>query len=185
MLILISCHDSASIAHPLTFRSFDANSLPVASLPAFFAKTRYQNPVNPADGPLQYGHGTTKVFFEWLVERPKILESFNNHMAGYRQGQHSWMDEDFFPIKGALENFDLGDSSPLLVDVGGGIGHDVEEFRKRYPGVPGRLIVQDLPETIQQASKAGQSIELMAHDFFTPQPIEGEWKPHCRFLWSY
>lgn len=84
------------------------------------------------------------------------------------------MDEDFFPINRALDISDLDGSSPLLVDVGGGIGHDVEEFRKKHPGLPGRLIVQDLPETIQQASKASHRIELMAHDFFTPQPIHGE-----------
>ena len=92
------------------------------------------------------------------------------------------MDEDFFPIKTALENSDLNDSIPLLVDVGGGIGQDVEEFRKKHPGLSGRLIVQDLPGTIQQASKEIQGIELMAHDFFTPQPIHGEQKLYCRLL---
>ena len=94
------------------------------------------------------------------------------------------MDEEFFPIKGALENSDLSDSNPLLVDVGGGIGHDAEEFRIKHPGLSGRVIVQDLPETIQQASKTSQSIELMAHDFFTPQPVDGT-KPHSRLLWNY
>lgn len=41
----------------------------------------------------------------------------------------------------------------FLIDVGGGIGHDVDEFGKKHPGLSGRLIVQDLPGTIQQASK--------------------------------
>ena len=172
-------------AHPLTRGSFDVNLRIVASLPAFLANTRYRNPDNAADCPLQYGHGTSKVFFEWLVERPEMSKCFNNHMAGYRQGQKSWMDEDFFPIDGALENSDLSDSSPLLVDVGGGIGHDAEEFREKHPGLSGRVIVQDLPATIQQASKTSQSIELVAHDFFTPQPIDGELKPYSRLLWNY
>ena len=84
------------------------------------------------------------------------------------------MYKDFFPIQNALENSNLDDSIPLLVDVGGSIGRDVEEFRNKHSGLTGRLIVQDLPGTIRQASKEIQGIELVAHDFFTPQPIHGE-----------
>lgn len=60
----------------------------------------------------------------------------------------------------------------LLVDVGGGLVHDLEELKAKYPGLQGRLVLQDQPEVIAQISKASDGIELTAHGFFTPQPVK-------------
>lgn len=156
----------------LTGFSFDCALLPLSKLPEFFARTDYKNPQDGFDCPFQYGHDTDQFFFDWIAERPELLASFSNHMAGYRQGRPSWMDVDFFPVEELLKGLDLTETSPLLVDVGGGIGHDVEEFKAKFPGLRGRLIVQDLPGPIAAAQKS-PGIELMAHDFFTPQPVQG------------
>lgn len=42
--------------------------------------------------------------------------------------------------------------------------------------MPGRLVLQDLPEVVEQARGMflHPRIELMAHDFFTEQPIQGK-----------
>lgn len=64
----------------------------------------------------------------------------------------------------------------MLVDVGGGYGHEIQEIRKRYPDLPGRMIVQDLSDTINQIT-AAPGTEAMAYDFFTPQVIQDEKKP--------
>lgn len=65
-------------------------------------------------------------------------------------------------------------SAVLLVDVGGNTGHDILGFHKAHPNLPGRLILQDLPTTIQSLDAAKlEPIEAMAHDFFTPQPVKG------------
>ena len=93
--------------------SFD---LSLASLPVSFAKTGYQNSDIAANRPFQYGHGTAKVYFEGSVERLELLEIFKDHMAAYRSGRLSWMDKDFFPIETALENSDLDNPVPLLVN---------------------------------------------------------------------
>jgi len=72
-------------------------------------------------------------------------------------------------IKGAK----TGEDEVLLVDVGGSLGHDISEFRKKHPSAPGRLVLQDLPAVIAQGKDLDSKIEPKAHDFFTEQPIKG------------
>lgn len=144
-------------------------------MPDYLKDTKYQNPGNIADGPFQYAHHTTEPFFVWLGERPENFEHFNNYMSGYRQGKRSWMDEGFYPVKERLGHDTQKDdkNAVFLVDVGGGLGHDLEELKLKYPGIRGRLVLQDQPEVIAQINKTSDGIELTTHDFFTPQPVKG------------
>ena len=59
-----------------------------------------------------------------------------------------------------------------FVDVGGSFGHQCARLKAKYPDLPGRIVLQDLPETIKQARPI-EGVEFMAHDFFTPQPVKG------------
>lgn len=92
-------------------------------------------------------------------------------MGGYRKGKASWMDPGFYPTEQlglAVKADDV-----LLVDVGGGLGHDLEELKAKHPQLPGRLVLQDRPEVVRQVQHVSKGIELMEHDFFTEQPIKG------------
>ena len=62
----------------------------------------------------------------------------------------------------------------FLVDVGGDMGHDLQEFRTKYPDILGWLVLQDQVEVIAQIVQPLNGIELAVHDFFTPQPIKGK-----------
>ncbi|KAF6226881.1 hypothetical protein HO133_008322 [Letharia lupina] len=137
--------------------------------------SKTQNPRNIADGPFQHAHHTKEPFFVWLGERPEHSEHFNNYMSGYRQGKRRWMDEGFYPLKERLgADTPNDDKNPvLLVDVGGGLGHDLEELKVKHPGIRGRLVLQDQPEVIAQIGKASDGTELTTHDFFTPQSVKG------------
>ncbi|CAI7567087.1 unnamed protein product [Penicillium glandicola] len=53
-------------------------------------------------------------------------------------------------------------SDVLLVDVGGGKGHDVATFAAHYSPCSGVV-----------ANGMERAFEVQAHDFFTPQPIKG------------
>jgi demethylsterigmatocystin 6-O-methyltransferase len=64
----------------------------------------------------------------------------------------------------------------LLVDVGGGHGQKVLAMRARFPDLKGRMIVQDLKETIDEIQDP-KGFEHMVHDFFTPQPVKGKKTP--------
>ena len=48
---------------------------------------------------------------------------------------------------------------PALVDIGGGLGVDVIEFRRRYPNVSGRIILQELPAVIASAREKNAHLE--------------------------
>ena len=94
-------------------------------------------------------------------------------------------------------------SNVLLVDIGGGTGHDLAAFTAAKPELftplsPYRLVLQDLPNAIDlahaQQPPLPPHIVPVVHDFFTPQPIKGarayyfrtifhDWPDsHCRII---
>ena len=85
------------------------------------------------------------------------------------------MDEGFYPVKERLGQAtkDVDKNAVFLVDIGGGLGHDLEELKVKHPDIQGPLVLQDQPEVIAQIDKAKDGIEFTAHDFFTSQPIKG------------
>ena len=146
------------------------------ALPEHLSKSQYKNPDNPVDGPFQLGNNTKNHFFEWVSQRPERLTQFQNHMAGYRTGRPSWMDPSFYPIdenlvKGAKTEVD----AVFLVDIGGGKGHDLQELHRKHPKLPGKLVLQDLKDVIEEAKASGldEKIVPMEHDFFKRQPVIG------------
>ncbi|EKV08093.1 O-methyltransferase [Penicillium digitatum PHI26] len=143
------------------------------ALPAQLKKNGYTNPANGKDCAFQRGFRTDLHFFEFMKENPEIGGLFSNHMSIYHQGRPSWMDVDFYDVPSLFSN--VAQDDVLLVDVGGGIGHDLLEFRRKWSAAPGRLVLQDVSDVVAQA-KTGQlhpSIEAMEHNFFTEQPIKG------------
>ena len=74
-----------------------------------------------------------------------------------------------------------GKDDVFLVDVGGGLGQDLELLIQKHSYgqgnsyVQGRLVLQDQYEVISQVrgSAPSRMYEKMAHDFFTPQPVKG------------
>ncbi|PQE03140.1 O-methyl transferase B protein [Rutstroemia sp. NJR-2017a BBW] len=56
--------------------------------------------------------------------------------------------------------------------MGGSIGHQCANLKAKYPSLPGRVILQDLPHTIATALPT-TGVENIAHDIFEPQPIKG------------
>ena len=106
---------------------------------------------------------------------PQTLTDFNDFMGGQRATRKDWF--DFFPINDILfKGADTSDpSSALLVDVGGGEGHDLQSFQKRYPDHPGRLVLEDLGAVIDniRGGALDTAIVRVKHDFFKPQPVAG------------
>ena len=68
-----------------------------------------------------------------------------------------------------------GANDVLLVDVGGGNGHDLIRFLTEYPSAWGRLMLQDLPNLIHNLEGLSPGIQAKGHDFLTPQAIKGTW----------
>lgn len=139
------------------------------ALPEYLKSHGYKNPTNPMDSPWQAGYNTTEHPFAWLQSHPHHLQLFMMWMALNREGLPTWLDA--FPFdKEVAQN-----STPetvLFVDIGSALGHQSIELRQRFPDIPGKVIIQDLPHVIA-GWKPSHEIEAMEYDFFTPQPVRG------------
>ncbi|CAH0043780.1 unnamed protein product [Clonostachys solani] len=154
--------------------TYDVAGPSFRALPEYLKKTSYALPTELANGPFQHAHKTDLPFFAWLDQNPPYLEKFNNYMSAYRAGKPSWLDPGFYPIQERLVNgFEPTYSDVVLVDVGGGLGHDLTELKEKHPNLPGRLVLQDRPEVISSLASTGKTVfEPMSHDFFTEQPVK-------------
>jgi hypothetical protein len=132
----------------------------------------YALPTELNNSPFQAAHNTNLPFFAWLAANPPYLEKFSNYMAAYRAGKPSWVDPGFYPVQERLSGtYDPNSSDVLLVDVGGGTGHDLRELKDKHPFLPGRLILQDQPDVIATVKDFEGVFEPTSYDFFTPQPV--------------
>ncbi|KAJ8062109.1 hypothetical protein OCU04_008670 [Sclerotinia nivalis] len=138
------------------------------ALPLFLKKTSYQNPTNELHTAFQDAWETPLHAFAWFGEHPDHLAPFNDYMALRREPQLSWL--TVYPVGEEVQ--DISPQRPLYVNVGGGVGHQCAQFKERYPDVPGRVILQDLPHSIAEALKT-PGVENLVHNFFDPQPIKG------------
>ncbi|KAL8727533.1 MAG: hypothetical protein Q9181_005681 [Wetmoreana brouardii] len=154
----------------LTLGSFDLAGPVFQNMPKSLAKAKYRCPT-ALDGPFQDTYDTKLTCFDYIME-PRladILEDYNRFMQGRRTT--SWL--EFYPFaENILGGADDQANSVMVVDVGGGLGHGLIEIKKRFPHMKGRLVLQDLPDTVNQAGDGKGAFEPLAHDFFTPQPVK-------------
>lgn len=138
-------------------------------MPEYLATTGYRNPTDPTDGVFQYVKDSKGIdLFQYYDGNPKEGNSFNNVMGGVMAHQAGWL--DIFPHNTLL---DSDNTTPLLVDIGGNVGHDMERFRQAHPETANRLYLQDRADVVK-ISKCPDPVNKMGYDFFTPQPIKGE-----------
>ncbi|KAL3446980.1 S-adenosyl-L-methionine-dependent methyltransferase [Aspergillus insuetus] len=140
-----------------------------ALLPDYFADKGYVSPNDTYDSPFQYAMRTKQHYFDYVGASPRLQHALNTVMSTCpgNLGQ-DWF--EYYPVE---EKLRVDDSSKVvLVDVGGNTGGDVATFKKRFPDLPGRVILQDLPSVIDEAQMSPAGVESMGHDFFTPQPVK-------------
>lgn len=152
----------------------NANSL--AKLPQYLQKTNYQNPNDSWDGPFQFGEATKLQNFEWIGQDPKRQEAFNTHMTLQRMERGpNWF--DFYQVQERLLDADKDTSKKFLVDLGGGVGHDLAAFTEKYPDLASRLVLEDLDHVLadvdKQQFKLHPSIERVPTDLFKEQTVMG------------
>ena len=138
----------------------------VAALNDFISRA----PSSPETTPFQLGHHTNRGFYEALNDQP------SDKKAAF----HRFMDTQysFAPIFLDVVDFDsefcvaTDPETVIFVDVGGGNGHMCDKLWKKYPGLEGRIILQDQPQVLASAN-AGDTIERLPYNFMTEQPIRG------------
>ncbi|KAB8214989.1 S-adenosyl-L-methionine-dependent methyltransferase [Aspergillus novoparasiticus] len=136
----------------------------------FLEARGYQSPDDAYETPFQRAYGTKLHHFEWLAQHPEEQHAFNTVMETGNRAVEGEQWYDFYPWEERLAS---EADRVLLVDIGGGKGHDLARFKeKRNPA--GRLILQDLSEVIQDIqTPLAQGIEAQSYSMFDPQPIRG------------
>lgn len=136
-------------------------------------KTGYRNPTNALQTAFQDAWKTPLHTFQWFGEHPKHLTYFNDYMALRRRAEQTWL--TVYPVADEAAGWDARDNTrAVYVNIGGGVGHQCAQFKARYPHLPGRIVLQDLPHTVAHALPT-PGVENMGHDFFEEQPIKGEY----------
>ena len=142
---------------------------PVAqALPDYLRDHKYQNLTNPNDLPFHQALKTDLAPFEWMKRDGEQMKAMGHVMV--LDAVKNWA--SFYPVEKEVGNFTPPSDSALLIDIGGGFGQHSAAFKDRFPHLPGRIVVQDVPSTLAHAPSV-DGIEFEAHDFFTPQPIRG------------
>jgi demethylsterigmatocystin 6-O-methyltransferase len=160
--VLANVHVSGALAH-----MFDVHAPVAHALPGYLAEKKYQMITSNKDLPFQKALHTDLTPFEWMRQHPEQMKSLGHAMA--MQGQESWVDH--YNVEEEVASFSPTADSALLVDVGGGFGQQAVAVKKKFPSLPGRIIVQDIPQTLDAAPSI-EGIEFMVQDFFQPQQIK-------------
>jgi demethylsterigmatocystin 6-O-methyltransferase len=151
-------------------KSFQVSIPGYQALPDFIRQYNYQNTTGGKCA-WQKAANTDLDFFPWARQHPEVLKWFQGLMSVPRSG--NWL--DVVPFDDTLQSKAFG-NRPVFVDIGGSIGHQCARLISRYPKLSGRIILQDLPETIRNAPPIN-GVKAMVHDFFKPQPIKGKLFP--------
>ncbi|KAI2776076.1 putative O-methyltransferase [Daldinia loculata] len=134
--------------------------------PKYLKEAGYSCPTDPNDGFMQYAFQTKLTTFQFFNSIPRVQKDFNNFMGNALGARKIWL--DWYPIQELIDG--AVPDSALLVDVGGGKGHDLLAFHERYPH-KGRLVLQDF--VIDTIGDIDPAIDPMYYDFFTEQPVKG------------
>lgn len=137
-------------------------------MPEYLKQTEYAHPSDSYNGIFQYTKGFKGTLYDYQATHAREAESFNQAMGGIMTQEPSWL--LLYPHETLVES--AANDSPILVDVAGGIGHDLEKFRIQHPNVADRLFLQDRSDVVA-SSKCPDPVHKVAYDIFTPQPIRG------------
>jgi hypothetical protein len=91
-------------------------------------------------------------------------------MAMPRGGPNDQKWFDYYPAASKLQVNSTSDV--VLVDIGGGVGHDVIALQQRLPDLRGQYIVQDISVVVDSITSLPPGISAQKHDFFSPQPVK-------------
>lgn len=139
------------------------------------SNTSFQEPDSYILGPHTFAFG--RPLWKRLELEPRRSKVFDQFMMAFKKNRDNWV--DIFPFNPEAEK--LAPDQVLIVDVAGGIGHRVKDFKNKYPQASGRALLQDLAHVIPsidsnpevRAGLKGCGVEVMEYNYSKIQPIHG------------
>ncbi|EAT84436.1 hypothetical protein HBH56_044220 [Parastagonospora nodorum] len=139
------------------------------AMPQWLKDHNYQNMDSINDLPFHKALRTDLSPFDYLEANPVLMKALGHVMV--LDGTQSWTES--YPVEKELQDFKPSNDSAVLVDIGGGFGQHSVFFKKKFPHIEGRIVVEDLPSTLKHIPDKPAGIDFEEYDFFTPQPIHG------------
>lgn len=140
-------------------------------MPAFLRKNSYQDVTDGKATVFQPAYNTDLDTYTYFSQHPENLTALIKYMGLEQEVRGRWLKK--FPFERHTEGWNPSSNEALFVDIGGNVGHYCALFKSRFPQLPGRIVLQDLPDTLRHALPT-PDVEKVGHDFFQPQPIKGE-----------
>jgi ribosomal protein RSM22 (predicted rRNA methylase) len=135
--------------------------------PAFIALNQSLNSSEATRTAFKLGQHSDEDFYTWMETHPIQQGAFHRFMEAQFASLPTWLDAISFDTE--ITN-GVNAEDVLFVDVGGGNGSQCAALKKAFPGLKGRIILQDRPAVLEKALNV-DGMESMAHDFLTEQPV--------------
>lgn len=151
----------------------------LAKLPEYLAITSYANPgtLPGAATPFQYGNSTPLTFYQSLATDEKARNGFDDQMKRHVIMERARAQAGFasiYDFEAEIGCLVMEAEDVALVDVGGSQGHVLEDVKRHLPNLKGRLVLEELPETLESV-KIPEGIEAVPYNFLEAvQPVKGE-----------
>ncbi|PMD20179.1 S-adenosyl-L-methionine-dependent methyltransferase [Hyaloscypha hepaticicola] len=155
-----------------SFRHHFETMLPaqLGSVPGYYHKYGFKCPEDHKNVPFTFAHGTVdEGFFDILVKDADKLAIFNNAMAvmavlGLTSLGSMYAFDQLVPNQDGI----------ALVDIGGGKGQMLKAIQAAYPGMRGKLVLEDLKVVLDGGVVVDDDVVKIPYDFFKEvQPIKG------------
>ncbi|KAL5376259.1 hypothetical protein DPSP01_010611 [Paraphaeosphaeria sporulosa] len=139
-------------------------------MPAFLRKNNYQDVTDGKATVFQPAYHTELDTYTYFSQHPDNLTALIKYMGLERDVRGRWLKE--YPFETQTQSWNPSAEEALFVDVGGNVGHYCALFKGQFPQLAGRIVLEDLPDTLNHALPT-PGVEKLGHDFFQPQPIKG------------
>ncbi|KAK4182921.1 6-hydroxytryprostatin B O-methyltransferase [Podospora australis] len=135
------------------------------------ALAKWPGSEDPTETSFSLSKNKPESFYQYCAQKPDLATAFAKtmEMMAARPGMRNSFLAEGYPYFA-----ELGDKG-VVIDLGGTHGHIAFAVARRHKHL--NVVVQDLPETIADAvdnvpEDVSARVKLMAHDFFTEQPIK-------------
>ncbi|KAF4943243.1 hypothetical protein F66182_18785, partial [Fusarium sp. NRRL 66182] len=139
-------------------------------MPAFLRKNKYQNVTDRKATIFQPAYNTDLDTYTYFSQHPENLQALIKYMGLEQDVRGRWLEA--YPFEKHTQGWNPNPEEALFVDIGGNVGHYCALFRKKFPEIPVRIVLEDLPGTLAH-SLPTPGVDKLGHDFFLPQPIKG------------
>jgi hypothetical protein len=169
---------STALSNPMA-QSMSRYTWPGTSRFAEYLKeTSYRNPGYSTEvaTPFSYANQTPLSFYGALSVREESRKAFDAQMKGHVAMERATYETGFasiYPFEKEIVPLVQSDSEVAIVDVGGSLGHVLEDVKKHIVTLKGRLVLEELPSTLESIT-VPEGIEAVPYNFLeSEQPIKG------------